>query len=120
MSKVVLGLALLVTLIVGAATASAQSAIAGVVKDTTGAVLPGVTVEASCPALIERTRSGRRPPHLAGHPAEQGELVLRLEREGARAPARRRRFRPAGRGLATASRRRWRSGSPAEPPCRAA
>jgi len=37
--------------------AQAASAIAGVVKDTTGAVLPGVTVEASSPALIERTRS---------------------------------------------------------------
>jgi hypothetical protein len=35
----------------------AQSAIAGVVKDTTGAVLPGVTVEASSPVLIEQTRS---------------------------------------------------------------
>jgi hypothetical protein len=33
------------------------SAIAGVVKDATGAVLPGVTVEASSPALIERVRS---------------------------------------------------------------
>jgi carboxypeptidase family protein len=33
------------------------SAIAGVVKDTTGAVMPGVTVEASSPALIERVRS---------------------------------------------------------------
>ena len=36
--------------------ASAQSAIAGVVKDTTGAVLPGVTVEASSPVLIEKAR----------------------------------------------------------------
>ena len=35
----------------------AQSGIAGVVKDTSGAVLPGVTVEASSPALIERSRS---------------------------------------------------------------
>src|SRR5438874_1924298 len=39
------------------ATALAQVAIAGVVKDGTGAVLPGVTVEASSPALIEKTRS---------------------------------------------------------------
>jgi hypothetical protein len=37
--------------------AHAQSAIAGVVKDTTGAVLPGVTVEVASSALIERTRS---------------------------------------------------------------
>src|SRR3954465_1603288 len=39
------------------ATARAQSSFAGVVKDTTGAVLPGVTVEASSPALIEKVRS---------------------------------------------------------------
>ena len=37
--------------------ALAQSAIAGAVKDATGAVLPGVTVEASSPALIERVRT---------------------------------------------------------------
>src|SRR5262249_32256386 len=35
----------------------AQSAsIAGVVKDTSGAVLPGVNVEVASPALIEKTR----------------------------------------------------------------
>src|SRR5690349_17782807 len=39
------------------ATAHAQSAIAGVVKDTSGAVLPGVTVEASSDVLIERVRN---------------------------------------------------------------
>ena len=33
------------------------SGIAGDVKDTSGAVLPGVTVEVSSPALIERTRA---------------------------------------------------------------
>ena len=38
-------------------TLYAQSRIAGVVKDTTGAVLPGVTVEASSPALIEKART---------------------------------------------------------------
>ena len=37
--------------------ADAQSAIAGFVRDTTGAVLPGVTVEASSPALIEQART---------------------------------------------------------------
>jgi len=36
---------------------TAQSALAGVVKDATGGVLPGVTVEAASPALIERVRS---------------------------------------------------------------
>src|SRR5436305_7937731 len=33
------------------------ASIAGVVKDTSGAVMPGVTVEASSPALIEKVRS---------------------------------------------------------------
>ena len=35
----------------------AQSAIAGVVRDSSGAVMPGVTVEVSSPALIEGTRA---------------------------------------------------------------
>jgi hypothetical protein len=35
---------------------TAAGSIAGVVRDTTGAVLPGVTVEASSPALIEKIR----------------------------------------------------------------
>src|ERR1041385_843240 len=42
------------------ATAGAQGqtgTIAGIVKDTTGAVLPGVTVEVASPALIEKVRS---------------------------------------------------------------
>jgi len=34
-----------------------SGAIAGVVRDTTGAVLPGVTVEAASPALIEKVRT---------------------------------------------------------------
>jgi len=38
-------------------SASAQSAIAGLAKDESGAVLPGVTVEASSPVLIERSRT---------------------------------------------------------------
>ncbi len=37
--------------------AYAQASITGVVRDTSGAVLPGVTVEATSPALIERVRS---------------------------------------------------------------
>src|SRR6202521_401896 len=43
----------------GAATAWAQqeSGTAGVVKDASGAVLPGVTVEAASPALIEKVRT---------------------------------------------------------------
>jgi len=51
--------AICVTLgVLSPAVALAQtSAIAGTVKDTSGAVLPGVTVEVSSPALIEKTRS---------------------------------------------------------------
>jgi hypothetical protein len=39
------------------ATAFAQASIVGTVRDASGAVLPGVTVEASSPALIEKARS---------------------------------------------------------------
>src|SRR5688572_2967613 len=39
------------------ALAAAQGAIAGIATDTSGAVLPGVTVEAASPALIEKVRS---------------------------------------------------------------
>src|SRR5678816_1957334 len=42
--------------IVPAAT-YAQGSIAGAVRDTSGAVLPGVTVEAASPALIEKIRT---------------------------------------------------------------
>ena len=48
-----LGLACLVML---PASAYAQASITGVVKDTSGAVLPGVTVEAASPVLIEKSR----------------------------------------------------------------
>lgn len=47
-----------VVLLPSAAWAQAQSGtIAGVVRDTSGAVMPGVTVEAASPALIEKVRS---------------------------------------------------------------
>ena len=47
----------LVSFIVLVPETLAQSAFTGIVKDQSGAVLPGVSVEASSPALIERTRS---------------------------------------------------------------
>ena len=51
-------LAGLAGLLAAPVAADAQSSgIAGVVRDTSGAVLPGVTVEASSPALIEKVRS---------------------------------------------------------------
>ena len=53
----VVGLACVVALFPVWAWAQAASGIAGVVKDTSGAVMPGVTVEASSPALIEKVRS---------------------------------------------------------------
>src|SRR5919198_1246089 len=39
------------------ATVFAQATITGVVRDASGGVLPGVTVEASSPVLIEKVRS---------------------------------------------------------------
>jgi len=50
-------LLMLACLVLLAAPARAQSAIAGTVKDSTGAVLPGVTVEASSPVLIEKSKT---------------------------------------------------------------
>src|ERR1700720_3234338 len=38
-------------------SAFAQASLAGTVRDPSGAVLPGVTVEASSPALIEKTET---------------------------------------------------------------
>ena len=40
-----------------AAVLAQQASITGVVRDSSGGVLPGVTVEASSPALIEQSRS---------------------------------------------------------------
>ena len=54
-----IGLVLLLLLSPAAALAQSGSGIAGVVRDTSGAVLPGVTVEAASPALIEKSRSAR-------------------------------------------------------------
>jgi len=51
------GAAALLLLALLPATAFAQASISGIVKDTSGAVLPGVTVEAASPVLIEKTRS---------------------------------------------------------------
>src|SRR6185436_7815098 len=45
---------LAVALCFAPAAAFAQATLAGVVKDSSGAVLPGVTIEASSPVLIEK------------------------------------------------------------------
>jgi hypothetical protein len=53
--------ALMLTVLLGcvliSTSAYAQATLAGTVRDTSGAVLPGVTVEASSPALIEKVRT---------------------------------------------------------------
>ena len=46
-----------ILLLSAGAFAQSGSGIAGVVKDSSGAVLPGVTVEAASPALIEKVRT---------------------------------------------------------------
>ena len=52
-----IALVLLILVPIGAvAQTSLSGSIAGVVRDQSGGVLPGVTVEASSQALIERTR----------------------------------------------------------------
>ncbi|HYB94280.1 MAG TPA: carboxypeptidase regulatory-like domain-containing protein [Vicinamibacterales bacterium] len=47
----------LASLVLVPAIARAQSAFTGTVKDTSGAVMPGVTVEAASPVLIEKVKS---------------------------------------------------------------
>src|ERR1700687_870200 len=44
-------------LVILASSAYAQSAIAGVIRDPSGAVLPGVSVEVASPVLIEKVRT---------------------------------------------------------------
>ena len=51
------GAAALLLLAMVPAVALAQASITGVVRDTSGAVLPGVTVEATSPVIIEKVRS---------------------------------------------------------------
>src|SRR5687768_5232768 len=53
--RVLIGVSLASILLLPA-TSFAQASITGVVKDSSGAVLPGVTVEAASPALIEKAR----------------------------------------------------------------
>ena len=54
--SVAIGVTVAVSMMPVRARAQQASGIAGTVRDTSGAVLPGVTVEASSPALIERVR----------------------------------------------------------------
>ena len=51
-----IGIAAFVLVVVAPAAVFAQASITGVVRDSSGAVLPGVTVEAASPALLEKVR----------------------------------------------------------------
>ena len=57
MHRLFRGILVVFGLVVVPSAAFAQASIVGTVRDASGAVLPGVTVEASSPALIEKTRS---------------------------------------------------------------
>ena len=54
MLRFVKAILVLVALIFIPAIAHAQASIVGTVRDSSGAVIPGVTVEASSPVLIEK------------------------------------------------------------------
>ena len=51
------GILVVIGLVVVPSTAFGQASIVGTARDASGAVLPGVTVEASSPALIEKART---------------------------------------------------------------
>src|SRR6476619_5955736 len=55
--RVCVRMCLVLACLFAAQSAWAQATIAGAVKDTSGAVLPGVTVEAASPVLIEKVRT---------------------------------------------------------------
>lgn len=58
MRRFIVGLAIVgVWMLLVPASANGQAALAGTVRDGSGAALPGATVEAASPALIERVRS---------------------------------------------------------------
>ena len=57
MGRFVRTLAILAGVVFLPATVFAQASFLGVVRDTSGAVLPGVTVEAASPVLIEKVRT---------------------------------------------------------------
>src|SRR5687768_4208515 len=56
-TRAIASLASVLLLLTPAVTWAQSSSIAGVVRDTSGAVMPGVTVEASSPVLIEKVRT---------------------------------------------------------------
>ena len=79
MHRLFRGILVVIGLVLVPSAAFAQASIVGIARDASGAVLPGVTVEASSPALIEKTRSvvtngvgqyldsGSETRHVFGH-----------------------------------------------------
>ena len=57
MTRVIRSSLLLLLVLLSPAIAHAQATIAGTVRDSSGAALPGVTIEASSPVLIEKVRT---------------------------------------------------------------
>ena len=57
MHRIVRGILVVIGLALVPSAAFAQASIVGTARDASGAVLPGVTVEASSPALIEKVRT---------------------------------------------------------------
>ena len=55
--KVFVRYAVLLVVLLVPASAFAQASLTGVVRDSSGGVIPGVTVEAASPVLIEKVRS---------------------------------------------------------------
>jgi len=57
MKQVLRALLFLACVVLVPTLAHAQASVAGIVRDASGAVLPGVTVEATSPTLIEKSRT---------------------------------------------------------------
>ena len=73
-----------------------RASIVGLVRDSIGAVMPGVTVEAASPALIEKVRSAVDRRHRAASPSSTSARALHRHVHAARLqdrPARRHRAR---------------------------
>ncbi|HEY7189625.1 MAG TPA: carboxypeptidase regulatory-like domain-containing protein [Vicinamibacterales bacterium] len=58
MTRILIRLLVLLAVVAAAPSLASAQSLAGTVRDTSGAVLPGVTIEASSPALITKVRTG--------------------------------------------------------------
>jgi hypothetical protein len=72
-----------VVFLLTALVAAQTSGIAGVVRDASGGVLPGVTVEATSPALVEKVRSTTTDANgryrITGLPVGEYSVTFRLQ-----------------------------------------